>query len=188
MLALAACGDSTPTAGSSLSDVVLSSVGSGFAIPPSGPNGALTTDQAANATPASPSAVRDHLSSPDFAGAYERAWRRGDEFVTILVFGFVTGTTASSFAAFELQAIAASGTAEVYSAGRALGEKAFLFSGSTRASSATTQFCQGVWFAAQTDAVEVTHCSPTRPDYPNQVIDLGNQELDLIVGFSAPSP
>ena len=185
-LVLAACGDSTP--GASLGDAVLSSVGSGYAIPSSGPNGALSVDQVASATPASPSAVKQRLAGPDFAGAFERVWRRQDEFVTIIVLGFVTQAKASAFAAFEVQSIAASGTAEVFPAGLAPDEHVFTFAGATRASSKTTQFCQGAWFAVQTDAVEVTHCSPDRPAYPNDLIDLANQELNHILGISAGPP
>jgi hypothetical protein len=186
MVVLAGCNEAPP-AGASLEGLVLPSV-DGFTIAPGGPNGALTTDQAANATPADPSGVRQRLVNPSFRGAFERVWRSGGDFVSVLVYGFVDDATAASFASFELKSVAASGTSEVFSAGRGPGEQAFTFVGGTRAAPGATDFCQGVWFAVQTVAVEVTHCSPSRPGYPSQVIDLGNRELDQITGISAATP
>ena len=181
-----ACQDATGT-GSGLAPLVLGSVGSGWAIPEKGPNGALTLDQAAAATPADPTAVRHRLDTGRFSGAFERVWRSGDQFVSILVYSFADAGSAASFATFELRSIAATGTAVMYTAGRGPGEKVFTFAGATRAAVGTTQFCEGAWYAVETSAVEVTHCGASRPGYPNQVIDLANQELDLITGINAGS-
>jgi hypothetical protein len=179
-----ACQDATGT-GSALAPLVLGTVGAGYTIPDKGPNGPLTLDQAATATPADPAAVKQRLGNGRFSGAFERVWRSGDQFVSILVYSFADAGAAASFATFEQRSIAASGSSTMFSAGRGPGEQVFTFVGATRAAVGTTQFCEGAWYAVESRAVEVTHCGASRPGYPNQVIDLANQELDLLTGINA---
>ena len=152
-VALCACGDN------GLASVALASPPvQGYTAQPVGDNGSLTLDDAATATPADPMHVRQLLTTRSWAGAFERIWAAGDDYLVDLIYEFPTAESASAFATLEISEIKANAANFVYAVSPVRNAQGFVLYSQTRQGGKNV-FCNGVWFSIHARAFETLDCS-----------------------------
>lgn len=179
LILLSSCSAPAPPDDGRLGSLLPPSVADGYELVEPPASGPMDLDTASTATSATPAALRGQLGRTGFRGGHARIWRRtADDFVGLLLFELADGRRAAELVAFMDAHHREKPSAQRFTpegipgaAGVALNARA---PGSGR-----SLFCQIVWFAHRSLAVEARTCQG-RPASVDRVVGLARLELGLL--------
>lgn len=156
-LPLLGCDSGRPPTDDLLADIVLTSVGEpGFTTEPAA-TGPMPLRTAAAATTLPAAELLDYLEEARYEGGHARVLTRGEEFVSLLAYGFAEAREAQGLVDLVLGGLRGSAAFRPFDDPAVPGSRGFTLASDV---GGEVRFCVGEWFTHRTRAYAVTRCAP----------------------------